>query len=43
MESSSTLANKSKPRRRRKPKSICLPFAALPHAFGHTPMYWYRA
>ena len=20
-----------------------VPFAALPHAFGHTPMYWYRA
>ena len=28
MESSSSLKNKSKPRRRRKPKSICLPFAA---------------
>jgi len=20
-----------------------VPFAALPHAFGDTPMYWYRA
>ena len=28
MESPSTSENKSKPRRRRKPKSICLPFEA---------------